>query len=114
MNLSAQSYRTQVFRDWMDHRAVYGDVGALATELFLNPLAVGDEVELEAEPGRSFIVKLVSIGTPDDNGLTQVGDSLFNDQCLFARELDCGIHSCTCSPLLVKKAPVLCSLVHAM
>jgi len=62
----------QVFRDWMDHRAVYGDVGALATELFLNPLAVGDEVELEAEPGRSFIVKLVSIGTPDDNGLTQV------------------------------------------
>jgi len=62
----------QVFRDWQDHRAVYGDVGELATELFLNPMAVGDEVELQAAEGRSFIVKLVSKGEPDENGLREV------------------------------------------
>jgi len=38
------SFFQQVFKEWQDHKAVYGDVEALCTELFLNPMNIGDEV----------------------------------------------------------------------
>jgi hypothetical protein len=45
-------------------------------------MAVGDEVELQADEGRSFIVKLVSKGEPDANGLREVSGSMRKAQGL--------------------------------
>jgi len=57
-----------VFIDWKNYEAVYGQVGSLDTHIFLNPLQEGDEVEIEQEEGRTFLVKLVSRGQVREDG----------------------------------------------
>ena len=51
-----------VFIDWKNFESVYGEVGSLPTHLFLNPMKEGDEIELELEKGRNFIIKCISLG----------------------------------------------------
>jgi len=62
----------KVFQDWQDFKLVYGDVGKLPTNLFLHPMKKGEELELQLEEGRSFLVKMVSIGDADASGTRQV------------------------------------------
>lgn len=62
----------KVFEDWQDFKFVYGEVTKLSTNLFLHPMATGQEVELTIQDGRSFLVKLVSISEPDDSGTRQI------------------------------------------
>jgi len=62
----------KVFADWQDFRAVYGDTQLLPTHLFLKPMVEGQEVEFEIEPGRAFLVKMVSIPPPDDSGVRKI------------------------------------------
>jgi len=50
-----------VFADWKAFEKVYGSVGKLPSDLFLNPLSEGDEVEIDLRPGEKVIVKLTSI-----------------------------------------------------
>jgi pyruvate carboxylase len=61
-----------VFEEWKDFEQVYGDVEMLPTPLFLNPMKVGEEVELDLGPGNSKVVRLVSIGETDDVGSRQI------------------------------------------
>jgi len=61
-----------VFSEWKEFEAVYGEVSKLPTDLFLNPLSEGDEVDIELKKGERVIVKLVSIGAPRDDGTRQV------------------------------------------
>jgi pyruvate carboxylase len=58
----------QVFIDWKEFEAVYGEVGNLPTHLFLNPMAEGDEITLEQGAGRSFLIKLLSLGEVKEDG----------------------------------------------
>jgi len=60
-----------VFEEWRDYASVYGDVGELPTHLFLKPLEVGEEVDFEIEKGRSILIKLVSKGEPDEDGIRE-------------------------------------------
>jgi len=62
----------KVFEEWKQFQSVYGDVGELPTHLFLKPMKEGEEVELEIERGRTFIVKLVSMPPPDADGMRQM------------------------------------------
>ncbi|KAL3910704.1 MAG: hypothetical protein SGPRY_008961, partial [Prymnesium sp.] len=62
----------KVFNDWKEFGLIFGDVGELSTELFLYPMKLGQESELELETGYTFLVKLVSIGDPDASGIRQV------------------------------------------
>jgi len=62
----------KVFTDWMDFKAVYGDVAKLSTEDFLHPLKEGQEVTIDVDKGRTVIVQLVSIGEADDEGSRRV------------------------------------------
>ena len=57
-----------VFIDWKNFEAVYGQVGDLPTHLFLNPLVEGDEVMFPFADGRDVILKLVSLGQATDDG----------------------------------------------
>lgn len=50
-----------VYTQWKEYEAVYGDVDKLPTHLFLNPMKIGQEVELDLAPGKSNVVKLVSV-----------------------------------------------------
>jgi len=62
----------KVFEDWQDYKLIYGEVAKLPTNLFLHPMKPGEEYELTVEPGRSFLVKMVSIGDADASGTRQV------------------------------------------
>ena len=57
----------QVYRDWKDFELVYGDVGSLPTNVFLNPMKVGDEIDLEVYHGRSFLVGLTGVADIADS-----------------------------------------------
>jgi pyruvate carboxylase len=52
----------QVFKDWQKFKGSYGDLESMPTHVFLRPLQVGDEVEVELTPGRRKYVQLASIG----------------------------------------------------
>ena len=58
----------QVFADFNAFRASYDDLSGLATPAFFYGLQVGEEVEVEIDPGKTLFVKLVSIGEADAEG----------------------------------------------
>jgi pyruvate carboxylase len=57
-----------VFEEWKEFEQIYGDVETLPTHVFLNPMVVGEEIELDLGPGNSIVVRLVSIGNVDETG----------------------------------------------
>ena len=61
-----------VFNEWKQYEKIYGEVDILPTHLFLNPMRVGQEVELELSKGRSRVIKLVAISDVDENGSRDV------------------------------------------
>ncbi len=58
----------QVFAEFVDFRKKYDDLSGLATPAFFYGLHVGEEVEVEIDPGKTLFVKLVSIGDADADG----------------------------------------------
>lgn len=58
----------QVFADFIAFRAKYDDLSGLATPAFFYGLQVGEEVEVEIDPGKTLFVKLVSVGEADAEG----------------------------------------------
>ena len=47
----------------------YGNVAILATENFFYGMKLQEEAIIELEPGKSIIVKLLSVGIPNDDGI---------------------------------------------
>lgn len=62
----------KVFEDWKEFELVYGDVGHLPTNLFLEPMKEGEEVEIPLSSGNNRIVKLVSIQEAEHDGSRRV------------------------------------------
>jgi pyruvate carboxylase len=58
----------QVFADFVEFRRKYDDLSGLATPAFFYGMHVGEEVEVEIDPGKTLFVKLVSIGDADADG----------------------------------------------
>jgi pyruvate carboxylase len=58
----------QVFAEFVDFRRKYDDISGLATPAFFYGMHVGEEVEMEIDPGKILFVKLVSIGDADADG----------------------------------------------
>ena len=52
----------KVMREYMEHRALHGDTSVLPTPTFFYGLRVGEEAWIDIEPGKTLIVKLLSIG----------------------------------------------------
>ena len=61
-----------VFKNWKEYQTVYGEVDILPTHLFLNPMNIGQEVELTLGEGRTRVIKLVAIQDVDENGSREV------------------------------------------
>ncbi len=58
----------QVHKEFQESRAKYDDLGKLPTPAFFYGLQVGEEIEVEIDPGKILIIKLISVGEPDDEG----------------------------------------------
>jgi pyruvate carboxylase len=52
----------------MEHRALHGDTSVLPTPAFFYGLRVGEEAWIDIEPGKTLIVKLLSIGEIEPDG----------------------------------------------
>ena len=55
-------------REYMEHRALHGDTSVLPTPTFFYGLRVGEEAWIDIEPGKTLIVKLLSIGDVEPDG----------------------------------------------
>ncbi|MBX3742613.1 MAG: pyruvate carboxylase [Akkermansiaceae bacterium] len=58
----------QVFSDFVAFRKKYDDLSGLPTSAFFYGLQIGEEIEVEIDPGKILIIKLISIGEPDSEG----------------------------------------------
>jgi pyruvate carboxylase len=58
----------QVFADFDALRTKYDDLSKLPTPAFFYGLQIGEEIEVEIDPGKTLIVKLISIGEADSAG----------------------------------------------
>jgi pyruvate carboxylase len=58
----------RVFEDFARHQETYSDTSVLPTNLFFYGLQPGEEAAFEIEPGKTFIVKLITFGEPHPDG----------------------------------------------
>ena len=59
----------QVFQDYLAFRTKNGDVSVLPTTAYFHGLAVGEEISIEIEEGKTLFVKLLNVGEPDEKGI---------------------------------------------
>ena len=62
----------QVFADFDQFVATYGEVSSLPTPAFFYGLSIGEEIEVEIDRGKVLFVKLISIGEADEQGRRSV------------------------------------------
>ena len=62
----------KVLREYMEHRALHGETSVLPTPAFFYGLRVGEEAWIDIEPGKTLIVKLLSVGDVEADGARQV------------------------------------------
>lgn len=62
----------EVYRDFATHRASYGDTSALPTPTFFYGLEPGESVAVEIEPGKTLIIRLISVGEEHADGTRPV------------------------------------------
>ncbi len=62
----------RVFEDFVRHQLTYSDTSVLPTHVFFYGLQPGEETAFELEPGKTFIVKLLTIGEPHSDGTRTV------------------------------------------
>ncbi|HTQ38426.1 MAG TPA: pyruvate carboxylase [Pirellulales bacterium] len=62
----------RVYQDFVTHMAQYSDVSIFPTPYFLYGQQVGEELALEIEPGKTLIIKLLTVGEPHPDGTRTV------------------------------------------
>ena len=68
--LSAALY-PKVFEEFVTFKKKFGDLSILPTRFFLAPLKLGEEIQLEIEPGKTLIIRCVAVG-PGSVGTKEV------------------------------------------
>src|SRR5437763_8606281 len=58
----------RVFPEYMEHVRKYSDTSVLPTPVFFHGLAPGEEVAIEIEPGKTLMVKFLTVGDPHEDG----------------------------------------------
>lgn len=58
----------QVFADFTSHQQAYADTSILPTPVFLYGLEPGEEIAIDIEPGKTLIIRFLTIGDPHDDG----------------------------------------------
>lgn len=58
----------RVFTDFEEHQRLYSDTSVLPTEVFFNGLQPGEETSVDIEPGKTLIIKFLTLGDPHEDG----------------------------------------------
>jgi pyruvate carboxylase len=62
----------KVFADFVEHQRKYSDTSILPTRTFFYGMEPGEEVSVDIEPGKTLIIKFLTVGEPHDGGRRQV------------------------------------------
>ncbi|HRX82321.1 MAG TPA: pyruvate carboxylase, partial [Pirellulaceae bacterium] len=62
----------QVFTDFAKHQLQYSDTSVLPTPAFLYGLEPGEEIAIDIEPGKTLIIRFLTVGEPHENGTRTV------------------------------------------
>lgn len=92
----------KVMTDFDAHRRLYSDVSVLPTTAFFYGMKPGQEVTVEIEAGKTLIVKFITIGEANEEGIREVFFEL-NGQPRNARVLDTSLKPA--GPLRTKADP---------
>jgi pyruvate carboxylase len=57
-----------VFTDFANHQRKYSDTSVLPTPAFFHGLAAGEEVSVDIEPGKTLIIRYLTVGDPHPDG----------------------------------------------
>jgi pyruvate carboxylase len=66
--LAAYLLYPKVIPEFESHVRKYSDTSVLPTPVFFHGLAVGEEVDIEIEPGKTLIIKFLTVGDPHPDG----------------------------------------------
>lgn len=67
-DVSSYSLYPQVYLDFAESHNAYGDLSVLDTLTFFYGLRPGEEVAVEIDPGKTLIIKLISVSNPRADG----------------------------------------------
>ncbi|MEO8495512.1 MAG: pyruvate carboxylase, partial [Planctomycetota bacterium] len=62
----------KVFTDFAHHQQLYADTSALPTPAFLYGLEPGEEIAVDIEPGKTLIIRFLTVGEPHEDGTRTV------------------------------------------
>ena len=82
----------KIFTEYDAHRRDFGDSSILPSDVFFHGMRPGAEITVELEPGKSMIVKFLTVSAPDEDGTREVFYEL-NGQPRSARVADRSLKS---------------------
>jgi len=62
----------RVYADFVQHQQQFGDLDVLPTPVYFFGLQPGEETEIEIESGKLLIVKMATVGDPQDDGYRNI------------------------------------------
>ncbi|MBO0699010.1 MAG: pyruvate carboxylase, partial [Zavarzinella sp.] len=62
----------KVFADFIEHQRKYSDTSILPTRTYFYGMEPGEEVSVDIEPGKTLIIKFLTVGDAHDGGRRQV------------------------------------------
>jgi pyruvate carboxylase len=62
----------KVFADYTKHRREFGRVDVLPTPVFFYGMKPGDEVSVDIDPGKTLVIRLMTVGEADQKGEREV------------------------------------------
>jgi pyruvate carboxylase len=57
-----------VFSEFLVHQQKYSDTGVLPTPVFFFGMKPGDEISVDIEPGKTLIIRFLTLGDPHEDG----------------------------------------------